>query len=734
MKFGNLVILAGLILALASGFSYYLAAKEGRKTLRLARRLVYAMTSMLVLSSGTLMYLILTHEFQFSYVYRYTSSDLPLGYLISGFWAGQEGTFLLWALLTGLLSIIFIRTARQYEALGMQVILLVEVFFFALLMKNSPFELLGRIPAEGAGLNPLLQDPWMVVHPPILFVGYAALSFPFATGIVALLKREYSGWVNVALPWTLFGSFMLGAGIVIGGYWAYEVLGWGGYWGWDPVENSSLVPWLTAIALFHGLLVQRTKGTLQRTNLFLALITFLLILYATFLTRSGILADFSVHSFQDNGANLYLTLFILASGGFSLGLLGRRFRKIPRNPIEFKVLTRDNALTLSILALSVSALFISVGTSSPLITGLITLPSQVDISFYNKVNIPIAMVIGLLLGLTPSLGWSPVEPKLFLRRVGIPFALSLGSALVGLLLGVRDVVHLLYIWTISFAIWGNFTNLVRQTNLGWLTLGAPVSHLGFGLMLVGVLASSAYDSEESVALARDVPGTTMDLTLTYLGRSPLPSGKEALDLELTRGGEVLNSRPKYYYSEYNRAMMREPAIERAVLEDLYISPLELREVAVDRPALDNLVLRKGEEKLFGEYAIRFVGFEMSSHESGGAIRVGAQLAVNYRNQNFKVVPALLITPDGKTAESVPLSSDSDGQSDLVALNRLDADNKFIELVFSGRNAATREVGSELLTVEVSRKPLINLVWLGTILFSLGLALASVRRSLNGITS
>lgn len=732
MKLGNLIIFSGLVLALASGYNYYLAAKEGRNTLRLARRMFYAMTAMLALSSVILMYLILNHEFLISYVYRYTSRDLPLGYLVSAFWAGQEGTFLLWALLTGVLGIIFIRTAKQYEALGMQVILLVEVFFFALLMKNSPFELLPQAPSDGAGLNPLLQDPWMVAHPPILFVGYAALAFPFAVAIAALIKRDYGDWARVALPWTIFGSLMLGAGIVIGGYWAYEVLGWGGYWGWDPVENSSLVPWLTAIALFHGLVVQRAKGMLQRTNLFLALITFLLILYATFLTRSGILGDFSVHSFQDNGANLYLTLFIIGFSGFSLGLLARRLKEIPKYPIDYRLLTRENALTVTIFALGASALFILIGTSSPLITGLVSTPSQVDPSFYNKVNIPIALVIGLLLGLTPSLSWNPLKPKLFFKRVGTPFVLALGCGLFSWMLGVRDSVHLLFLGTVAFAVWANLFNLLKRANIGWLTLGAPISHLGFGLMLVGVLASSAYDSEEQVALARDVPGTAMDRTFTYRGKSPLRGGKEALTLEVNREGEIVGASPKLYYSEYNKAMMREPDIQRSLLEDLYISPLEISLVAADHLRPDNLLLKKGEEKQHGEYVIRFVGFEMSTHESGGVIRVGADLAVKYRNKDYNVVPAVTITADGKNAEAVPLPSAAGGQPELVTLNGLDADNKVIELAFTGSTVPTvLNVPTERLIVEVSRKPLINLVWLGTTLFITGLGIALLRRTRNG---
>ena len=729
MKAGNLTIILGLVFALGAGYCYYLAASEGRSTLKLARRLTYGMAFMLVSASAILISLILSHQFQVSYVYRYTSRDLPLGYLISAFWAGQEGTFLLWAVLTGLLALIFVRSAKEYESRAMQVILLVEVFFFILLLKQSPFALLERTPIDGAGLNPLLQDPWMVVHPPILFVGYAVLSFPFALAVAALFKRNYSDWTRFAFPWTVFGSLMLGAGIVIGGYWAYEVLGWGGYWGWDPVENSSLIPWLTAIGLFHGLIVQKAKGKLQRTNLFLAIITFLLVLYGTFLTRSGILGDFSVHSFQDNGTNLYLTLFLLGFAGFSLGLFVRRLKEIPKHGFDVSLLTRDNALTLSILALGVSALFTLIGTSSPLLTAMFGSASQVDVSFYNKVNLPIAIVMGVLLGFTPSLGWSPLDLKSFLRRIGIPLVLSILSTAAGQLVGVHDPVDLIFIMAVSFAVWGNSLSLARQFKMGWLTLGAPVAHLGFGLLLVGVLAPSGYDTGEKVALTRDVPTEAMGLTMTYRGKSPLPGGKEALNIEVRKEGKVSETRPKYYYSEYNRAMMREPDIERSAWEDLYVSPLDLREVNSGRPRLGNLLLKKGEEKAIGDYSVRFVGFEMTPHGAGGAIQVGANLAVLYKGRNYRVVPTILITPDGRTAQPATLPSAGEGQTETVTLNALDADKKTVELLFGGTTVPVMNVYTEQLVVELSRKPLINVVWLGTVLFMVGFTLSLVRRSL-----
>jgi cytochrome c-type biogenesis protein CcmF len=271
---------------------------------------------------------LLTHQFQYSYVAHYSSSNLPIFYLISSFWAGQEGTFLLWAIVVSIMGFIFIRSTKCEDRYAIAIVSAFVSFLYLLIISKSPFDLLIPAPADGSGLNPLLQDPWMVIHPPILFVGYAATVFPFALVVSGLIRKNYTNWFNLGLRWTLFAALALGAGIIIGGFWAYEVLGWGGYWGWDPVENSSLVPWIILLALIHGILIHKSKGSLQRTNLFFAILSFVLVLYATFLTRSGILSDFSVHSFGDFGISNYLIASIVVSMFIGFGLFAVRFREI----------------------------------------------------------------------------------------------------------------------------------------------------------------------------------------------------------------------------------------------------------------------------------------------------------------------------------------------------------------------------------------------------------------------
>ena len=209
----------------------------------------------------------------------------------------------------------------------------------------------GTIPPDGAGLNPLLQDPWMVAHPPVLFIGYAAATVPFAYAIAALLRKDFSTWIERSRRWTLFTMTSLGIGIFLGGYWAYKVLGWGGYWGWDPVENSSLIPWLALVALVHGTLVQRRKGALVRTNIALALASYVLVFYSTFLTRSGVLSNFSVHSFSDLGLSRHLVFFMLFYVVISVFLFVRRFRDMSAKRLGESAVAWDTLVAYGITIL-----------------------------------------------------------------------------------------------------------------------------------------------------------------------------------------------------------------------------------------------------------------------------------------------------------------------------------------------------------------------------------------------
>ena len=329
---GNAAIIVGFIASVVGMISYFRSIQNPR-IIGFARGGFHVTTISVFIASAILLILIVKHQFQFHYVWAYSSMELPLGLLMSTFYAGQEGSFLLWTLMVAIVGIILLlyTQKRDNERETMGVYTGILAFLMLLLIVKNPFALIESdvIPMDGRGLNPLLQNFWMQIHPPILFAGFAAMTPPFALAIAGLMRRRYQGWVVSSLPWVVGGSMVLGLGIALGGFWAYETLGWGGWWGWDPVENASLIPWLVSIALVHTLITQkRTKG-LTMTNFILAILAFVLVLYSTFLTRSGVLGDASVHSFVDPGRFSFtlLVLFMFAFTDVGFALLFGRFTK-----------------------------------------------------------------------------------------------------------------------------------------------------------------------------------------------------------------------------------------------------------------------------------------------------------------------------------------------------------------------------------------------------------------------
>ncbi|MDT8322894.1 MAG: cytochrome c biogenesis protein CcsA [Bacteroidota bacterium] len=329
---GNAAIIVGFIAAVIGMIAYFRSI-ENPRLVSFARGGFHISTVSVFVASAILLILIVKHQFQFHYVWAYSSRELPLGLLMSTFYAGQEGSFLLWTLMVAIVGIIllFYTQKRDNERETMGVYTGILAFLLMLLIVKNPFTPIDSdvIPRDGRGLNPLLQNFWMQIHPPILFAGFAAMTPPFALAIAGLMRRRYQGWVVSSLPWVIGGSMVLGLGIALGGFWAYETLGWGGWWGWDPVENASLIPWLVSVALVHTMITQkRTKG-LMMTNFLLAILAFVLVLYSTFLTRSGVLGDASVHSFVDPGRFSFtlLVLFMFAFTDVGLALLFGRFTR-----------------------------------------------------------------------------------------------------------------------------------------------------------------------------------------------------------------------------------------------------------------------------------------------------------------------------------------------------------------------------------------------------------------------
>ncbi len=463
---GTLLLWLAFLLGVASTVAYALVIRGSSGARAIARQAYLLMTAAIVVVSGLLMYLLVTHDYRLHYVWAYSDNLLELKYLVSSFWGGQEGSFLLWIFWGVLLGLPLMRFARAYESRVMVFYNLTLLSLIMLLLKQDPFRFheglaTGMTPLDGQGLNPLLQNPWMVIHPPIMFIGYASLAIPFSFALAALWMRRYDEWTKASMPWVLLSLGTLGLAIMLGGYWAYETLGWGGYWGWDPVENASLVPWLATAALTHGMLLQRGRKRFRRMNLTLALFAYLLVVYATFLTRSGVLGDFSVHSFVDLGITGWLIFNMVFFIAVSVVLLALRWRDIPTEVGTEPFLSRTIFFVLGILMLVLTGVIVGVGTSAPLISRLWGEPAQVGPDFYNNVGYWLAVAFAAFLGATPFLGWSRTDDGAG-RRFAVVLALSVVLLVVGHFLGLTGFKAHLYVAAVLFNIVANSWALLQK--------------------------------------------------------------------------------------------------------------------------------------------------------------------------------------------------------------------------------------------------------------------------------
>jgi cytochrome c-type biogenesis protein CcmF len=410
----------------------------------------------------------------------------------------------------------------------------------------------------------------------------------------ALLKRDYDHWYKPAMPWIAFGVFVLGLGIMMGGYWAYETLGWGGYWAWDPVENSSLVPWLFAVALVHTILSQRRSGAFARTNLVLGMLCFLLVVYSTFLTRSGVLGDTSVHSFGEPGMGAYWLLIgmLVLTVAAPVVLFIRRWKEFPRRPAKHSYYSREFALFLGASTLVFIAIFVIVGTSSPIITEILyNKKSAVDISYYATTVIPLGIILATLMGLGQLLWWTRSEPSALLRGLIVPGSIALLSVPVMIYAGSVDPLLILFVVGAVFA-------LVVNIMVGWTIVkgnpkmaGGAVAHIGMAVMFLGFVSSSRFGGTETVSLPQGVPTQAHGYTLTYLGQRPTAEGKFRFDVRVEKGGHAITLSPIMFNSEYMQNVMRNPDIANLKDRDFYLAPLGLEESAATAgaPAREMLV-------------------------------------------------------------------------------------------------------------------------------------------------
>ncbi len=516
--------------------------KMGRKAFILDVLSVYAVFA-------TIIYIIGTHKFEYNFAWEHSGRAMPLQYLLACIWEAQEGSFLLWNLWVCILGLILMRTARKWESPVMTVMsftqlciatMIMGIYVFGQKVGFNPFILVRQtdmgqmapifssadylnIPQmqDGQGLNPLLQNYWMVIHPPILFLGFSSTVVPFAFAVAGLWKKDFS-WTRVALPWCLFSACVLGTGIMMGGAWAYEALSFGGYWAWDPVENASLVPWLVMIAALHTMLVYNATGHSLRITHFFFITQFVLILYSTFLTRSGILGDLSVHAFATSGMNVQLALYVAVFLVPAYALFIARYKYIPHIVKEEAANSREFWMFIGSLILFLAAMFVIIFTSLPVFNMLVSSNKKVNtgddqVFSYNRIMIFIAILIGLLTAITQYLKYKGTTRDWLLKKIGIPTAIALVLAvLVSVFGGIHyDRYGNGFLAAIHLALFSVIYSAVANASYIWIGMhgklkaaGGSVAHVGFGLMLVGVLLSSA----KKEVLSYNTTGITLNFT------------------------------------------------------------------------------------------------------------------------------------------------------------------------------------------------------------------------------
>ncbi len=723
MIFGSYVLALATIAIFISAIGYFFVARGNQAYMVTSRWFFYLGVGLVVAASVNLLTLFLGDRFEFAYVSGYSSHDLATNFKVTSFWAGQEGSFLLWALF-GVLLGLWVRVKAKEQLGWVMFFYLVSVLFlFALMNISSPFRLNHVIPPDGNGLNPLLQNYWMQIHPPVVFLGYASTFVPFAFAMAALAGNKYDRWMRLAFPWAIFSVCTLGLGIFLGGYWAYETLGWGGYWGWDPVENASLVPWLGSIALVHGMILERHKGTFRKTNLFLAITTFLMVIYGTFLTRSGVLADFSVHSFVDLGMTGYLVLFLVGFSVISYGMLIFRGRHIESNTSGKSIFTLEFSVYLGMLFIILSAFLVLLGTSSPILTRLFGDASSVDISYYVKTNLPIGILIGIVLGLTGVLSWGSSSRHELFRKLPLPIIAAMVITLIAIIMGITDIAHIFFIFTSAFAFAANLVSLVnRIRSKGYFIIHSDLIHVGLGIMFIGVVASSGYPTEVKTTLELDKPAEILNFTMTYTGVTPISDTREQANLKIEKGNTSFMANPVFVWS--HQGLVRNPYIKKYLLYDLYISPEEVKTISTGDSST-TFILSRGQVEEFEGYRISFDGFKASSHEQNNEMVIGAVMNVTLPGGSKSRIKPEYIVPESQVPELKPaLLPGSDWNCYLLKLN---ADDEMIMLGITRAETADEFKPSELFILNVARRPLINFVWFGISLMILGSAIGTYRR-------
>jgi cytochrome c-type biogenesis protein CcmF len=598
---GSFLLLASFVMcAYAIAASVAGARRRSLKLIESGTGAFYLVTALMTVASGVIVHAFVTNNYAIKYVQRYSDSAQPLAYKIASYWGGLDGSIMFWVFLLGVFGAVAVYTNRERHRelipYVVAVISAVQMFFiFLMVVHNNPFStFVSQVPTEGKGLNPLLQNFYMAIHPPSLYTGFVAMTIPFAFGMAALITGYLDdSWLRAVRRWTMVGWLFLSFGLTLGMLWAYEELGWGGFWGWDPVENAGLLPWFTATAFLHSVMVQERRGMLRVWNVTLVIVTFFLTIFGTFMTRSGVVQ--SVHAFgEDRELAWMFTVFMIAIVTFSFGFVIYRLPLLRSRHALDSWMSREAAFLANNWILLFSAFFVLFATMFPTLSEVLRgRRLTVGPPFFNKWMLPIGLILLLLTGVGPLLAWRKSTLKNLVEQFLWPSLAAVVTGVALYALGVR-------VWTsgLCFALCGFVTTTVVQelvrgaqvrkgaTGTDIITAmiglvarsrrryGGYIVHVGIMLMFLG-FAGQGFHREEQILLKVGQQTTVGPFTIRHDAlRVTTDAQKQMVTADVAvfeNGKEIDRMRPaRWFFAKHEDEPTTEVAIRRAVSEDLYL--------------------------------------------------------------------------------------------------------------------------------------------------------------------
>lgn len=790
-QMGQFFVVLSFVASLLSFVSYLISSQSKLEANHLSWKKLgtfsfYAHILSAFLVFGILFYIIFNHFFEYFYAWSHSSKALPFKYLLSCFWEGQEGSFLLWTIWHCVLSLFIIHRKEKWVVPVMTVVALTQVFLASTLLGihfgdlkigTTPFMLLRDQMAgapifqqpnylsmvqDGNGLNPLLQNYWMVIHPPILFLGFASTLFPFALTVAALWKKNYDEMIKPLLQWSVFSCMILITGIMMGGAWAYESLNFGGYWAWDPVENASLVPWIVMLAGLHTLMIYKSAGYSLKSTLVFFIFSFILILYSTFLTRTGILGDTSVHAFTGEGSSLFyhLLIFMFLFLGFALGLFFFNYKNIPDVKKEEEALSsREFWMFIGALVMMISVIQITYTTSMPVWNKMFGTKLTVTdpVSHYNKIQIWLTLLILLGTSTIYYFKFKSSSMKEVAKKLSLPFALALlFTALICYLQDLQNTPIILVMFAAVLSVSANLFYLVRTIQFKVIKWGGTIAHTGFGLMIIGILLSSynkqvisvnrlgvelnlgketkeenMKESRENVMLFRDIPITMAGYTVTYKGDTvsgPNHYYKILYQVRKNDTGAIKEEFILLPNAQINPKMglVASPDTRHYLTHDVftYITSTIDKSKVTDTASYESKTVKSGDSLFFANGFMIFRGFETKVHNKNYLAQTG-DIAVSATMDVFSL--------EGNTYKAAPTYYIRN-QSEHFVEDTVSKFNLFIRLtqILPNENAARIEFKqpnsmNDYVIMKAILFPYINVLWIGTIIMILGFGISLYKR-------